>query len=45
VFEKVEQAVVRPLDVLDDESDRARLGESLEEGPPGSEQFRSPAGR
>ena len=45
VFEEVEQAVIGPLEVLDDEGDRAGLGESLEEGPPRGEQLGPAAGR
>ena len=39
VVDEVEQAVVRPVEVLEDEHERALLGERLEEAPPGRERL------
>ena len=39
MLDEVEQAVVRPLDVLEHEHDRPLLGKRLEEAPPGGERF------
>ena len=38
--DEVEEAVVRPLEVLEDEHRRAPLAERFEEAPPGGERFR-----
>src|SRR4029078_1206615 len=35
LVDEVEQAVVRPVELLEDENERALLGERLEEPPPG----------
>ena len=39
MLDEVEQAVVSPLDVLEDEDERTLLGERLEEPPPRGERF------
>ena len=41
VVDEVEQALVRPVQVLEDENERAALGDGLEEPPPGGERLRS----
>ena len=45
VLDEVEQAVVRPLDVLEDEDERMLLGQRLEEAPPRGERLLLRAGR
>ena len=45
VLDEVEQAVVGPLEVLEDEGDRARRGDPLEERPPGREELLAAARR
>ena len=42
VVDEVEQAVVGPVQILEDEDERALLGERLEEPPPGRERLRLP---
>jgi hypothetical protein len=37
MIDEVEQALVRPVQVLEDEDERAPVGESLEEAAPGGE--------
>jgi hypothetical protein len=44
VIDEVEQAVVRPVQVLEDEDQRISLGESLEESAPGCERLRLAVG-
>ena len=39
LVEEVEEALVRPVDVLDDEDERTLLGETLEEAAPGGERL------
>ena len=43
LVDEVEQAVVGPLEILEDEDERALCGEFLEEAPPGCEGLRSSA--
>ena len=39
LVDEVEQAVVRPVEILEDEDERPLLGERLEEAPPGRERL------
>jgi hypothetical protein len=42
VVDEVEQALVRPVEVLEDDDERAPLGETLEETPPSREALDAP---
>src|ERR671922_94050 len=44
VVDEVEQALVGPVEVLDDDYERVELGEALEEPAPGGEALRTPVG-